>query len=157
MEGFNSNSRIDFIPALNQFYSNRKTIFSDNSRDCSSGPYYLLGHITFRYLGFEKHIESKLINNKLLFCYLIQHCENTVKEKIQHFLSKGDLGYQLAKARLKKEYGRSCIIDDVCERQLNTAPLVKPNDPQSLKRYAEQLEKALIALDDINYSGDLIP
>ena len=103
--------------------------------------------------GFEKHIESKIIDNKLLLCYLIKHCENTVKEKIQHFSNKGNLGYQFVKARLEKEYGWPCIIADVCERQLKTAYLVKPNDPQSLKRYAERLEKALIALDDINYLG----
>ena len=48
---------------------------------------------------------------------------------------------------------RPCIIADVCERQLKTAPFVKSNDPESLKRYAEQLEKALITLDDINYLG----
>ena len=103
--------------------------------------------------GFEKHIESKISDNKLLLCYLIQHCENTVKEKIKHFSNKGDLGYQLAKARLEKEYGRPCIIADVCERKLKTAPFVKSNDPESLKRYAEQLEKAMITLYDINYLG----
>ena len=61
---------------------------------------------TFFINGFEKHIESKTSENKLLLYYLIQHCENTVKEKIKHFSNKGDLGYQLAKARLEKEYGR---------------------------------------------------
>ena len=108
---------------------------------------------TFFINGFEKHIESKISDNKLLLCYLIQHCENTVKEKIKHFSNKGDLGYQLAKARLEKEYGRPCIIADVCERKLKTAPFVKYNDPESLKLYAEQLEKAMITLDDINYLG----
>ena len=31
--------------------------------------------------GFERHVESKISDNKLLLCYLIQHCENTVKRK----------------------------------------------------------------------------
>ena len=82
-------------------------------------------------------------------CYLIQHCENTVKEKIRHFSDKGDRGYQLAKARLKKENGRPCINADVCERELKTAPFVNSNDPES-----ELLKKALITLDDINYLGN---
>ena len=55
--------------------------------------------------GFEKHIESKISD-----IYLIQHCENRVNEKTKHFSNKEDLGYQLAKARLEKEYVRPDMI-----------------------------------------------
>jgi len=91
--------------------------------------------------GFEKHIETKVSDGKLRLCYLIQHCEVKVKSKIQHFSNKGDQGYQLA--------------TDACEHQLKTAPFVKSNDPESLKRFAELLERVLITLDDINYLGSL--
>ena len=87
--------------------------------------------------GFEKNIKSKISDNKLLLCYLIQLCEKTGEEKIKHFSNRSDHEYQLAKARLDEECGRLCMIAKVCERQLKTAPLVKPNDLQSLKHYAE--------------------
>jgi len=48
---------------------------------------------------------------------------------------------------------------DACKRQLKSSPVVKfndPNDPESLKLFAELLEKALITVDDMNYLGSLI-
>ena len=49
------------------------------------------------------------------------------------------------------------ITDEIsaCERQLKTAPSVKPNEPEALKLFAESLEKVLITLDDIHYAGSL--
>ena len=76
-------------------------------------------------------------------------------EKVQHFSNKGQQGYDLAKARLAKAYGRPCIIADVCECQLKEFPSVKANNPEALKRFSELLERVLTTLDDINYLGSL--
>ena len=105
--------------------------------------------------NFERHVETKVESSKLRLCYLIQHCEKNVKEKIQHFSIKGEQGYSLAKSRLQKEFGRPCVIADVCEKQLKNAIPVKANEPAALKRFAESLEKALIKLKEIDYLGSL--
>ena len=65
----------------------------------------------------------------MLFCYLLQHCESNVKEKLNHFSNKGSESYALAMGRLEREYGRPCIIVDACEQRLRTAKAVKPDDP----------------------------
>ena len=54
--------------------------------------------------NFETHIEPRELNQKALFCLLLQHCVDSVKKRIQHFAGKGDQCYQLAKERLRKEY-----------------------------------------------------
>ena len=105
--------------------------------------------------NFERHVETKVGSSKLRLCYLIQHCEKNVQEKIQHFSNKGEQGYSLAKSRLQKEFGRPCVIADVCEKQLKNAIPVKANEPAALKRFAESLEKALIILEEIDYLGSL--
>ena len=32
-------------------------------------------------ISFERYVESKISDNKLHLCYLVQHCKNTVKRK----------------------------------------------------------------------------
>ena len=67
--------------------------------------------------NFERHIVPKVRDSKILLCYLLQQCEPSVKNKLQHFCNKGNAGFHLAKARLEKEYGQPCVIADACEQQ----------------------------------------
>ena len=62
---------------------------------------------------FVKYIVPKVSDHKMLLCYLLQHCETKVRDKIQYFSSKGDAGYALACERLEREYGRPNINADV--------------------------------------------
>ena len=48
---------------------------------------------------------------------------------IEYFGEKhDDQAYQLAKEKLKHEFGRPSIIADICEQQLRDASQVKSND-----------------------------
>ena len=72
--------------------------------------------------NFETHVEPRVHNKKMLFCFLLQHCEDNVKSMIEYFGEKDDdQAYQLAKEKLKHEFGRPCIIADICEQQLRDA------------------------------------
>jgi len=39
--------------------------------------------------NFETHVELRVQDSKMLFCLLLQHCENKVKPKIEYFGEKG--------------------------------------------------------------------
>ena len=103
--------------------------------------------------SFETYIEPRVHDKKMLFCLLLQHCEDKVRLKIEHFGERDEQAYELAKERLKREFGRSCIIADLCEQQLKDAPQVKSNDSASLKSYSELLEKTLSTLQNMHYLG----
>ena len=105
--------------------------------------------------NFERHIVPKVRDSKILLCYLSQQCEPSVRNKLQHFSNKGDAGFHLAKARLKTEYGQPCVIADACEQQLKAAKYERFNDPEMIKRFAELLEKTVVTIEDINFSGSL--
>ena len=104
---------------------------------------------------FVKYIVPKVSDHKMLLCYLLQHCETKVRDKIQHFSNKGDAGYALACERLEREYGRPNIIADACEQRLKAAKAVKSNDPVGLKLFSELLEQTPITLEDIRCFGSL--
>ena len=89
----------------------------------------------------------------MLFCLLLQHCDDKIKESIEHFSEKGDLAYALAKSKLQREFGRPCIIADICEQRLKEAPQVKSNHPASIKGFSELLEKSLITLQSLKIAG----
>ena len=103
--------------------------------------------------NFERHIVSKLRDSKILLCYLLQQCEPSVRNELQHFSNKGDAGFHQAKARLEKEYGQPCAIADACEQQLKAARNVRFNDPEGIKCYVELLERTLVTIEDINFCG----
>ena len=105
--------------------------------------------------NFKRHIVPKVRGSKILLFYLLQQCEPSVRYKLQHFSNKGDVGFHLAKARLEKEYGQPCVIADACEQQLKAATNVRFNDPEGIKCYAELLERPLVTIEDINFSGSL--
>ena len=63
--------------------------------------------------NFETHVEPRVRNSKMLFCLLLQHCGDKIKESIEHFSEKGDLAYALAKSKLQCDFGRPCIIADI--------------------------------------------
>ena len=101
--------------------------------------------------NFETHVEPRVHNKKMLFCMLLQHCEDNVKSMIEYFGEKDDdQAYQLAKEKLKHEFGRPCIIADICEQQLRDASQVKSNDTTSLKSFSELLEKTFTTLQNLN-------
>ena len=46
------------------------------------------------FLGnFEAHVESRVTDQNTLFCLLVQHCSDPIKDKIKHFSEKGELCY----------------------------------------------------------------
>ena len=57
--------------------------------------------------NFETHIEPRVIDNQMLFSLLLQHCEDKIKPKIEHYAERGASAYGLAKERLHREYGMS--------------------------------------------------
>ena len=113
-----------------------------------------LNFMTFKN-NFVKHIVPKVADRKMLLCYLLQHCEPKIRDKIQHFSNKGEAGYSLASDRLEKEYGRPSVIADACEQRLKSAKPVKSNDPEGLKYFSDLLEKTFITLEDIRFFGSL--
>ena len=72
---------------------------------------------------------------------MLQHCADEVKVKIEYFGERGEVVHEL-----KREFGRSCAIADLCEQQLRDARQVKANDSASLKSFSELLEKTNITL-----------
>ena len=105
--------------------------------------------------NFETHVEPRVHDNTMLFCLLLQHCEDKIKSKIEHYADRGTFAYRLAKDRLQREYGRECLIADMCEQNLINAPSVNNNDPEGLKHYSEILEKALITLQGLSTFGSV--
>ena len=105
--------------------------------------------------NFETHVEARVHDDAMLFCLLLQHCENKIKTKIEHYADRGAYAYRLAKDRLQREYGRECLIVNMCEQNLVNAPSVKSNDPEALKLYSEVLEKALITLQSLSTFGSV--
>ena len=91
--------------------------------------------------NFETHVEPQLNDQRMLFCLLLQHYESNVRDKIEYFSERGSMAYTLAKGRLYQEYGRPCIVADICEQTLLQAPQVKANNPTALKSYSELLER----------------
>ena len=106
-------------------------------------------------INFETHVEPRVHDQKMLFCLLLQHCEASVKERIEYFSEKGNSAYKLAKAKLRNEYGRPCIIADICEQKLKNAPQIKGSDPASIKVFSDLLERTQITLQSLQVFGSL--
>ena len=47
--------------------------------------------VSFFSLDFETHIESRINDRGMLFCLLLQHCEEKVKPKINHDVGKDEM------------------------------------------------------------------
>ena len=105
--------------------------------------------------NFERHVEPRVSDQKILFCLLLQHCEGKVRDRIDSYTERGDLAYTLAKTKLQSEYGRPCVIADICEQRLKDAPVVKSNDAAGIKSFSECLEKTLITLENLQFFGSL--
>ena len=106
-------------------------------------------------LNFETHIESRVNDPRMLFCLLLQHCEERVKPKIDHYVGRGEMAYRLAKTKLQQEYGRECVIADISEQEIKEASQVKANDLESFKRFSETLEKTLVTLQNLSSFGSV--
>ena len=108
------------------------------------------------FLGnFETHVESRVTDQNSLFCLLVQHCTDPIKDKIKHFSEKGELCYQSAKQRLIKKYGSPWVVSDVSEQKLKSFPRIKHGDAKELKRFADLLDKTFVILQSINYLNSL--
>ena len=105
--------------------------------------------------NFETYVEPRVQNKTMLFCLLLQHCANKVKFKMECLGERGEVAYELAKNKLKREFGRPCIIADLCEQQLRDASQVKANDSASLKSFSELLEKTTITLQNLQEQGSV--
>ena len=105
--------------------------------------------------NFETNIESRVKDQKMLFCLLTQHCLDPVRKRIQYLAVKGEQCYQLAKLRLFQEYGSSWIMSDTCEQKLKRFTSIKSGDAKQIKLFAELLEKSLDIMNDINNFGSL--
>ena len=58
--------------------------------------------------------------------------------------------YRLAKTKLQQEYGRVCMIADICQQEIKEAPQVKANDPEGFKQFLKTPEKALVTLQNLS-------
>ena len=105
--------------------------------------------------NFETHVESRLQDQRALLCLLVQHCTDSVKEKIQHFSETGQNCYRLAKNRHFREYGSPWIASDVCEQRLKKFPSIISGDAKELKRFAELFEKCSVIVKDIRCYSNL--
>ena len=105
--------------------------------------------------NFETHVQPLLNDQRMLFCLLLQHCESNVEDKIEYFSERGSMAYTLAKERSYQEYGRSCIIADICEQTLLQAPQVKGNNSSVIKSYFELLESMHGTLTNVCKMGSL--
>ena len=105
--------------------------------------------------NFETHVESRVTDQNTLFCLLVQHCTDPIKDKIKHFSEKGELCYQSAKQRLIKEYGSPWVVSDVCEQKLKSFSSIKHGDAKELKRFADLLDITFVILQSINYLNSL--
>ena len=56
--------------------------------------------------NFETHVESRLQDQRAFLCLLVQHCKDSVKEKIQHFFEAGQNCYRLAEDRFLRNMAR---------------------------------------------------
>ena len=52
-------------------------------------------------INFEAHLEPRVHDQKMLFCLLLQHCETSVKKRIEYFSEKGNSTYKLVKTKLR--------------------------------------------------------
>ena len=105
--------------------------------------------------NFETHVEPQVQNKKMLFCLLLQHFADKVKLKIEYLGERGKVAYELAENKLKREFGRPCIIADLCKQQLRDASQVKANHLDSLKSFSELLETTNITLQNLQEQGSL--
>ena len=91
-------------------------------------------------------------DQRALLCLLVQHCTDSVKEKIQPFAEAGQNCY---KDRLFKEYGSPWIKSNVCEQRLKKFPSILSGIARELKRFAELLEKCSVIVKDIKCDSNL--
>ena len=99
--------------------------------------------------NFEIHIEPRIQDERMKFSLLLQHCDSSIRDRIEHFADFADNCYLLAKNKLQKEYGSPWIISDVCERKLKNFPVIKSGDAKQLKCFSELLEKTTIIIRNI--------
>ena len=65
------------------------------------------------------------------------------------------MAYTLAKEKLY-QYGRPCIIADICKQTLLQAPQVKSNNPRALKSNSGLLERMHATLTKLREASTLM-
>ena len=105
-----------------------------------------------KYLSFTKtfktHIGARGLSNDACLTYLIQHCSDKVRRRIEHFQSKPD-GFSRAWHALYLNYGQPYIVANCYERELLAFPRITPEDREGLADYAILLENSLNALEEL--------
>nr|CAB3263161.1 uncharacterized protein LOC104265735 [Phallusia mammillata] len=104
--------------------------------------------------NFEAHVATKVHSDDLRLVYLLQHCDDKVRPKIDHLTKRPVEGYRQARQKLFHEYGQPHIIANACEQHLKKSPRLKGDQPERLMQFADLLEKCLTTLEDIDeYAG----
>ena len=105
-----------------------------------------------KYLSFTKtfktHIAARGLSNDACLTYLIQHCSDRVKRRIEHFQSKLD-GFCRTWHALYLINGQPYIAANCYERELLAFPTITPDDRKGLADYAISLENSLNALEEL--------
>ena len=105
--------------------------------------------------NFEIHIEPRIHDERMKFSLLLQHCDSSIKNRIEHFADYIDNCYLLAKNKSQTEYGSPWIISDACEQILKNFPAIKSGDAKQFKCFSELLEKTTIIVRDIRQYTNL--
>ena len=105
--------------------------------------------------NFEIHIEPRIQDERMKFSLLLQHCDSSIKNRIEHFADYIDNCYLLTQNKLQTEYGSPWIISDACEQKLKKLPAIKSGDAKQLKCFSELLEKNIIIVRDIRQYANL--
>ncbi|XP_078495525.1 uncharacterized protein LOC144750934 [Ciona intestinalis] len=114
-----------------------------------------MGYWTF-VRQFDTHITKKTQGDDLRLLYLIQHCEQNVREKISHLTSKPPhIGYRTAWNTLHEEYGQPHVIARCCEEHLKDASKVNEFDNVGLKKLSVLMDKCCTSLHDVKQSSSV--
>jgi len=98
---------------------------------------------------FEAHITQKTKTDEL-HLFLLQHCQNAVRDKIEHFTSVNPCdGQRMAQNELFYEYGQPHVIAQCCEQELKALADVRPRDSNSLMKLSVLMNKCCTSLESV--------
>ncbi|XP_071834278.1 uncharacterized protein [Apostichopus japonicus] len=106
--------------------------------------------------NFEASIASKVSDDRVKLTYLLQFCENEVKDSISCcVLMEPTEGYQRARDILAKQYGQPHVVAHALIKQVLNRAQLKPNDAKELSDLARSMRKCEITLSQTGYLADL--
>ena len=106
---------------------------------------------------FKAHVSDNLPNSKKM-TYLLQYCNDKVREQIQHYADNQRERpgcYDLAWRELKRRYGEPHIIAQACEERLLNLPSFSQIDPERLGKMSVLMNRCCSALENVPGASSL--